>query len=229
MRTIDVSINGISMKSLGRIYVNSVAEEPVAQNQAYLEFGNNRIQLSSRDKSRRITIRFCIAGIRDINNRSIVMDAVNAWLQPGYLTVTTRPGQRIRVWPATYAALGDMRDPTIEYSATLECAPYWEDVATTAIGNLESFSVPWAVSPEVDVDVTPSENTDAITVTTPYSEITVRGTFEAGTTYKLTHADGVLVVPGTLVGDDDIVLKHGVGRITVNGGLVAARMRGRYR
>lgn len=88
-----------------------------------------------RRKTKQIRISCVIGVLYDLDERARVLDALATWAQDGYLTVSYRPGKRLRAKITKRPSLGDIREWTqaIEIEFTAYSLPYWEDVTPSEV------------------------------------------------------------------------------------------------
>ena len=124
-------MNGIELGDIDeRIAVVDIAEESPAL--ALSTSGNAKYDGTRliRRTRQHLTVEITLAILeRDPARRSEIADKVAAWCQDGYLTVSYRPGQRLRcalaALPGMGSALKWAQELTIRYTAF--AWPWWED------------------------------------------------------------------------------------------------------
>lgn len=124
-------MNGIELGDIDeRIAVVDIAEESPAL--ALSTSGNAKYDGTRliRRTRQHLTVEITLAILeRDPARRSEIADKVAAWCQDGYLTVSYRPGQRLRcalaALPGMGSALKWAQELTIRYTAF--DWPWWED------------------------------------------------------------------------------------------------------
>lgn len=159
MHRFDAAINGVSLSSLDpHVMLVDIDEAPAEYTQ---EIANRAIHPGQRFSARvrrSLTVRLKIhITTANIITRSRVMDKVAEWVgDGGWLTVLTRPNQRLYVHPDTYPALGSSLDWTgeIEVSLTAYERPYWEQACPTVAVITESGNIiPTGTLPQAYVEV----------------------------------------------------------------------------
>lgn len=204
MRRPDVSINGVSLKSVdSRILVREISERQESES----NFGNlagraGRLPIGLRlRRSKTIEVTFAIRELNDLTARAAVLDKVNGWAQDGVLTLTSRPGKRLRVYCTERAVGGDFRDYTAEYRVAFQTGgiPYWEDVSpvtqTITSGAAVTLPVPGTAPTVMDATITLREASSSVIITAGDSQFyLVNPTgFPAGYVIAFVHGpDGVL-------------------------------------
>lgn len=119
------------------IYITDIRETaPKMRTESVLNaiYSGTRITRRTR-QSLSVKISFAIRE-RDVFQRQRIMQQINAWAKEGYLTLSTRPGQRLRVipeaLPATDSALRWWDTLTMDFAAY--ALPYWQDqIPTSAV------------------------------------------------------------------------------------------------
>lgn len=118
------------------IYITDIKETaPKMRTESVINaiYSGTRITRRTR-QSLSIKIYFIIRE-RDVYQRQRIMQMVNAWAKEGYLTVSTRPGQRLHVMPdalpATDSALRWWDTLTMDFAAY--ALPYWQDQIPTNV------------------------------------------------------------------------------------------------
>ena len=168
MTHFDCALDGVTLSSLnGRIRVTDVIEDAPRMNETSLPLhgGGQRVLRQTR-QSISVRVHFAIQE-EDVTLRSRVFGEILRWaMQGGYLTITTRPGQRLQVACTGTPDLSanDWTEAlTLIFTSTF--SPWWEDAdVTSAKGTTAmSLAIPGnAASTPVEVVLI---NTSAVTVT----------------------------------------------------------------
>lgn len=133
----DASLGGKSLRHLdSRIVIRNIQDS--AEENAL--FADNPVAgkrlLSARRDSLQVTLTFTVWEFQRLADRMQAIQAANAWAAAGgFLTVSTRPGQRLRVRCTGYAQAQDLRNYQEEMSLTFTAAgtPFWEEEKERAI------------------------------------------------------------------------------------------------
>ena len=185
MHRFDATMNGVSLSSLDPyVMLADIEEAPAEYTQ---EVANRAIHPGKRFSAhvrRSLTVRLKIhITTSNIIARSRVFDKVAEWVgDGGWLTVLTRPNQRLYVHPDTLPALGSSLDWTgeIEVALTAYERPYWEQAwPTVAVITKSGNIVPTGTLPEAYVEVDAknvgSGDLTEITFTCADTKITLTG------------------------------------------------------
>lgn len=137
--THNVWLNGAALSAVDAAIVVRHAIEPETKaNIAYIDNSgrSGRRIVSHGRESKIIRARFSIRGLYNLEERARVIDRVNGWAAAGgYLRISARPEQRIRVSCIKYAATDEVISPagiyTLEFEANM--SPFWEAAAPTHI------------------------------------------------------------------------------------------------
>lgn len=205
MHRFDATINGVSLSSLDpHVMLADIDEAPAEYTQ---ETANRAIHPGQRYSARvrrSLTVRLKIhITTPHILIRSQVLDKVADWVgDGGWLTVLTRPNQRLYVYPDTPPALGSSLDWTgeIEVALTAYERPYWEQVhPTVAVITDSGTIIPTGTVPEAYVEVDAKNvgtgNLTEITLTCADTSIRLEGlTVPAGGHVIITYTDKDVMV-----------------------------------
>lgn len=127
------ALNGVQLDSLDpRILVTGIAEVAPSMNTSTTPRWGMGTQLAKNVPAYLdVQVKFAIRIKKnDQPSRARIFGIVNAWAAPGgYLTVTHREGQRLRVACAGISQFDDPVNWTTEFTITFRAyeAPYWED------------------------------------------------------------------------------------------------------
>ena len=124
------ALNGADFNSLDpRLYLDGLEEEAQENvDTAALCGGGRRIIGRPGRRELTVTLRFMIKE-RDPAMRGRILDRVNAWAaEPGWLTLSTRPGQRLRVICTRYAERSALPwSGAGRIALTAYQRPYWQE------------------------------------------------------------------------------------------------------
>lgn len=221
------------------IYITDIREEPAAMNVLTLPraSGNGSFVTRRTRDSLSVTIRFAIREYDTVRRKAILQDIIT-WAKKGkHLSISDRPGQRLRVavdeLPTIQSALRWTQELSLTFTAY--SSPFWEndyaDSLTTS-GAASMTVAGDADSATVDVSITPSG--DTVTVKADQTTITLTDLSGA---VEITHGDdGLLrIVSGgesilshrTPESSDDLTATPGrVNDFSVEGGTATFRVRG---
>lgn len=135
-RHVEVYLDGVSLRDAApKIWIKQVTEDVTAPEVTTAPFPgwDGERPIRSVRRSMRVTIAATIHEVHDLAVRSAALDAIAGWMRAGTLTVSYRPGRRLRVVPTGRPSLGKVRDYTQEVTMefTAYAPPYWEDSAAT--------------------------------------------------------------------------------------------------
>lgn len=159
MHRFDAALNGVSLSSLDpHIMLVDIDETPAEYTQERANRGTHPGQRYSAHVRRSLTVRLKIhITTAHIMVRSHVMERLAEWVgNGGWLTVLTRPNQRLYVYPETVPALGSSLDWTGEIEVVLTAyeRPYWEQAhPTVAVITDSGTIIPTGTLPEAYVEV----------------------------------------------------------------------------
>lgn len=126
-----------------------------------------------RRRSLRVTLAAQIHEVYDLARRSQAQENIAAWAQGQLLTVSYRPGRRLRVKLTKAPSIGKARDYTQEITAewTAFEVPYWEDEieriyrgTNGASGTVSLWQAGSKAAP-VDAEIIPAAALSALTLT----------------------------------------------------------------
>ncbi len=229
-----VWLNGVDLITVHpAILLQQINEGDLKLNQRWMDRASG-FQMLSVDAPQRkeIVIEFAIRDGRDFARRAEAYSAVCAWAYGGgWLEVSDRPGQKIRVACAQMPALGNLRDWTENISIRFIAGwyPFWENTAPI-MANLQNvtsgsvmIAVPGNARSNLAATIVPSANIDSITlgVEETNTEITIATTITAGSNVHLRYTDEHFLcidADGTdllrwRTGSDDLILNPGTATI----------------
>lgn len=254
----DATLAGTPLSMLGdAVYVLDIRESSPSyrtiSTDAFRRMGSRLIAQYRQGLT--VTIRFAIR-VRDPHTRQLLASGICAWAaQEGYLTLSTRPDQRLYVrctrLPYIDSALRWTGELTAEFTAYE--VPFWENTVETSLSFAAAINtmayqdlyVPGTTETPLNASLDIINGATAFRIgrsDTAYHGLTFSGmTLGAGSTVEITHdAQGLLSVSsggGSLMpylqasSDDDVFFKPGVNTLyfyaddTVR---VNARIRGRW-
>ena len=170
--TFDCTLNGVSLSSLyGRICVTDIIEDAPRMHETSLplQSGGQRVLTRVR-QSISVRVRFTLLEELPIARRHVAGDILRWASQAGYLTISTRPGQRLHVTCTDMPGLSSQdwaQELTLTFTSTF--APWWEDAEATSIKGTGTMSL---VIPGT-ADETPVEVILLNTGTSTVTEVTV--------------------------------------------------------
>lgn len=129
------SLNGVDMLSLDpRLYIEDIEEtiKFTAETGKRAAYGQTLTGIPGRD-SVTVSVTFKIKE-RDRTSRQSVIQLVNGWAKSGWLTINTRPYQRLYVTctqPANYKVFSWSEDMTVAFTAYDEA--YWQDAVPARV------------------------------------------------------------------------------------------------
>ena len=185
LQRFDAYLNGVSFSQLDpAIILRDIAELPpkedVQQAPRGMRPGTRITSRVRRSLSVQITFNVREYGIAA---RSRVLDKIASWAgNGGWLTINSRPGQRLYVTPDTPPSMGSSLKWTADMEMTLtayEC-PYWEQqwptVATiTAYGKITPLGSYPKAYVECDVTNAGTDTLTTVTITCANTSITLEG------------------------------------------------------
>lgn len=153
------------------------------------------LRVSKRTRqSLSVVVRFAIREYSTVR-RKAVLQKVISWARKGrYLSISDRPGQRLRVEMNAPPAMSSALKWTQELTLTLTAysSPFWEDATTTKRSGNGSMYVP-GDAPSVTVDAIITDAPETLTITAGETSMTLEG-LTAGATVKILHEDGVVKI-----------------------------------
>lgn len=252
-RQVDAWLGGQSLRSLDpKILVTDIREESpeVSAETANLAGrSGSYLQDAARRRSKTVVVEFAIRELYDLEERARVLDAVNAWAQDGFLTVSFRPDMRLRAKVTQRAVMASARDYTERMTITFKAfyPPCWEDVRPTYSEEFASSGgifVRGSATTVLDIEIEAADAVSGVRVSTDEGREMRFAGLEIPALSKLviTHDDagvllaqvgGVSVLPyRTAASDDDLVVSPGTREITVETDsgmtLCVASARGRW-
>lgn len=166
LKRLDVWIDDASLRGVDdRINIVDIHEDAPETELTWGDIpGRHGQRLLSRvRKSLKVGIEFDIRELFDVARRAEIVGAVNAWAADGVLKVSHRPGQRLRVFRSSAAAINAARDVTgtytVEFQAT--ASPFWEDETPTTLtmtgtGQTLPMLIPGNVTAVPEITVKPT-------------------------------------------------------------------------
>lgn len=202
-------------------------------------------------RSMRVKISAQIHEVRDLAARAAAFEAIAAWAgEGGILTLSNRPGRRLRVVTTSSPSLGKIRDYTqqVDIEFTAYAPPFWEDEypITKAVSSAASGSVTFTVTGShrtlLDVSATATGSLSSFSVTCGSSTIALTGlSVAANTPLILSHTDedwltiragtSSLLSKRTAASADDLILQPGANTVSWTASRAVAltlSTRGRY-
>lgn len=196
----DAYLNGVSFAQLDPAIILRDIEEmqPNEEREEARRSIHPGTRISSRvRRSLSVRLIFCVREY-DIASRARVLDKIAEWVgEGGWLTINSRPGQRLFVAPEDLPSVGSSLKWTddIEMTLTAYERPYWEQQWPTVITITEAGSIrPTGTLPDVYVecDVTNTGDADMTTLTISCADtaITLEGlAVPAGEHVTLAYTD----------------------------------------
>ena len=175
MRHIEVSING---DPLTTAVSNALLQQVIEENPRYEIESNPRAGAfrqfidSAQRRSLTVHVDFAIRELYDLAVRAQAQTWAAKWAQDGYLTVSYRPYQRLRVTVSQRPALLDVRNYAQAFRArfTALSVPYWQDSGVTTetlTGTDKSGTItPTGTLPMLPTAVTVSHTSGTLTTLT---------------------------------------------------------------
>ena len=129
----DAALDGASFAEIDETVILLDIDEPPAEED--IDLARRAMHPGTRITSRirrklSVRLRFVVREY-DIARRAWIMDRITAWAaKGGWLTINSRPGQRLRVVPERLPAMGSSLKWTAEIELTLTAyeRPYWEQI-----------------------------------------------------------------------------------------------------
>lgn len=128
---IDAYLDGVSLRHTVPDVVIRDVQEQAGETPFALDspWGAKRT-LAVRRESLRLTLSLSLWEFRSLERRMAILDQVNAWAAPGgLLTLSTRPGQQLRVARTESAVTASVREYGERLRVTWDAAfaPFWEE------------------------------------------------------------------------------------------------------
>ena len=208
--TFDCTLNGVSLSSLyGRICVTDIVEDAPRMHETSLplQSGGQRVLTRVR-QSISVRVRFTLLEELPIARRHVAGDILRWASQAGYLTISTRPGQRLHVACTDMPDLSSQdwaQELTLTFTSTF--APWWEDAEATSIKGTDAvYLVVPGTAEEAPIDAvllnTSAATINEVTVICGLSRMTFTGiTLPPSGQLVLSHSKGHFIanVDGTSV------------------------------
>ena len=253
-RHVEAYLNGVSLRSAApKIWIQQVEEtmDALDMTTAITPLWDGERQAREARRSLRVTLTATIHEVFNLETRAAALDAIAAWTgDGGILTLSYRPGKRLRVIPTNRPTLGKARDYTQEISVELTAyaVPFWEDAVPTSQagtpGSTGTVILPLTGSHETPLDavITARAAVTELSLSAGGRTIALEGlSLAAGDTLTLEHTDDdVLVIRSgttrlfekvTAASDDDILLTRGPNEVTWEADApidITVTARGRY-
>ena len=211
MRHIDVSING---NPLTTAVPKALLQQVVEENPKYDIESNPRAGAfgqfidSAQRRSLTVHVDFAINELYDLSTRAQMQTWAAKWAQDGYLTVSYRPYQRLRVAVSQRPALLSVRNYAQAFRASFTAltVPYWQDSGVTT-ETLTGTDKSGAITPTGTLSKIPV----AVTVSHPSGTLTTL-TLTAGTTQMAFTGLSVAANTDLIIAyDDDYILSIKAG------------------
>lgn len=254
-RHVDVFLNGISLqRAVPKLWITKCTEEAAAPEVTTAVFpaweGERPVRVMRR--SLRVQIAAQIHVVHDLTRRAALLEDAAAWVgDGGILTVSYRPGRRLRVVPTAVPSLGNARDYTQELTLELTAyaPPFWEDADPVARSFAQGTSgeillpMTGSVRAPLDCEVEAKASVTEFALTVGDLGLYFEGlSLSAGQKLILSHeADGFLTAEANGIGalrkrtsdsEDDLYVQPGpntVGFESDGACAVTVSARGRYR
>lgn len=136
-RHIDAYMNGVPISSVGDVTIQQVYEDAPTMEVLTGDRLNKPGQalLSIKRQTLRVTLEVAIKEIKDLVNRSRIIERLSEWCTGSILELSTRPDRRLHVICTAYPTLNQVRDYTararIEFTAFY--IPFWEDITAEVV------------------------------------------------------------------------------------------------
>lgn len=177
-----VMMDGVSLTALSPlITLTDVCEYPPRMMMSTARTLNGRRVLSERREELKVEVRFLICGTEA--ERAEVLSRVRTWCRGSLLTLSSHPGQRLRVRCTTIPGMNSLeKRKTISAVFSALISPYWEaetaDVFTASGSGVAAAAIhaetEMETVPEIEITVT-SGSTESLTVTMGEETVTVDG------------------------------------------------------
>ena len=176
------TLNGADFSGIDeKLYIEDIQEVTTLSVETDKRPGHGRTLLNApAHDTIQITIRFKLKE-RDLTARSGIISAVQAWACAGWITISTRPMQRLFVYPTVFPKVSAWKwSEQLEITFTAYGEAYWQDVAPvtasgTGTGGTASLTPLGTDTCYLEAEITPSAALTSAVLTVNGRTITLSG------------------------------------------------------
>lgn len=247
----DATLRGKSFSTISDlVFLEDIEEQKPEEDRVETKRANRPGMFVTSQQRRKLPIKFTAHIVAyDIEQRAALADKVSEWVgEGGFLTINSRPEQRIFVRPSERPSLGSSLkwNDKITFTLTAYENPFWEDVTAKTLTGNGSLN-PGGTYPTAYVSCNITSTAQAaittITVTCGNTHITLEGLYITnGKTVSIGYTDeGILQITAngksalanrTPDSSDDLMIPSGVNsQVSVTANASVSRVfstRGRY-